>query len=118
MQLGATLVAGAQAAEVVKPGEAALDHPSFLAEARTVLGAATGDDRLHTSLSQLATVLVVVIAAVGEQAIGSLAGPTDLAGHRADSIHQGQQLGDVVAVAAGQRDRQRYPGGIGDQVVL
>jgi hypothetical protein len=102
----------------VKPGEAALYYPPLLAEARAVLGATTGDDRLHASLSQLPAVLVVVIAPVGEQAIGSLAWPADLAGHRADSIHQGQQLGDVVAVAAGQGDRQRHPGGIGDQVVL
>lgn len=83
-----------------------------------MLGAAAGDDRLHASLSQLATVLVVVIAAVGEEAIGSLAGSADLAGHRADPIDQGQQLGDVVAAASGQGDRQRHPGGIGDQVVL
>jgi hypothetical protein len=117
VQLGAALVAGAEAAEVVKPGEAALDHPAFLAEARIVIGLAACDDRLHPSLSQLATVPVVVIAAIGEQAIRSPAGPTDLAGHRSHRIHQGQQLGDVVAVATGQGDRQRHAGGIGDQVV-
>lgn len=37
-------------------------------QARAMLGNSTGDDRLHASLSELATVLVVVIAAVGEQA--------------------------------------------------
>jgi hypothetical protein len=67
-----------------------------------VLSVAASDDRLDTSPSQLASVLVVVIAAVGEQAIGSLAGPAHLARHRADPVDQRQQLGDIVAVAAGQ----------------
>jgi hypothetical protein len=77
----------------VKPGEAALDHPSLPAQTRAVLGTSAGDDRLHTSLSQLAAVLVVVIAAVGEQAVGTLAGPTDLAGYWPDPINQREQLG-------------------------
>jgi hypothetical protein len=33
-------------------------------------------------------------------------------------IEQRQQLGDVVAVAAGQRNAQRDAGGIDEQVVL
>ncbi len=67
---------------------------------------------------EFATVLVVVIAAVGEEPFGPAAWPTNLAAHRSDGIDERQQLGDVIAVAAGQRDRQRHPGGVGDQVVL
>jgi len=60
----------------------------------------------------------VVIAAVGEQALGALAGPTRLAGDRADGVDQRQQLRHVVALPAGQADRQRDATRIGDQVVL
>ena len=67
MELAESLVAGAQAAEVVQPGEAALDHPAFLAEAGAVLCLATGDHRLDPARPELAAVLVVVIAAIGEQ---------------------------------------------------
>jgi hypothetical protein len=44
--------------------------------------------------------------------------PTGLAPHRRDGVQQRQQLGDVVAVAAGDGDRERDPVGIGQQVVL
>ena len=67
-----------------------------------MLGAAPGDHGLHAALPQLAAVLVVVIAAVGEHALGALAGTPELAGDRTDPVDQRQELGDVVAVAAGQ----------------
>jgi hypothetical protein len=51
----------------------------------------------------------VVIAAVGDQAVGALAWPPALASDRADTVDQRQQLGDVVSVAAGQRGGQRDP---------
>jgi hypothetical protein len=60
----------------------------------------------------------VVIAAVGQQALGALTWTPKLAGDRADSVDQRQQLGDVVAVPAGQADRKRNPAGVGDQMVL
>lgn len=67
----------------MKPGEAARDHPPLLAKTRAVSAPPTGDDRLDASLSQLAAVFVVVIAAVGEQTVGSLARGADPAGYRA-----------------------------------
>ena len=79
---------------------------------------ASRDDRLDPAAPELASVLVVVIAAVGEQLIGALAGATGLAPDRAEAIDEREQLGDVVAVAGGQGGRQRDPGRIGQQVVL
>jgi hypothetical protein len=62
----------------------------------------------------------VVIAAVGDHEIGFLARPAALAGDRpaVEVVEQRQQLGDVVAVAARQGDRERDPGGVDEQVVL
>ena len=52
--------------------------------------------------------LIVVIAAVGEETVGLLAWPADLAGHRppVEVFDQREQLGDIVAVPAGQSDRE------------
>jgi hypothetical protein len=52
-------------------------------------------------------VLVVVIASVGEEPVGLLAWPADLSGDRpaVEVFDQRQQLGDVVAVPAGEADR-------------
>ena len=65
-------------------------------------------------------VLVVVVAAVGRDEVGLLARAPDLPGDRpgVQDIEQRQQLRDVVAVAAGQRDGQRDPAGVDEQVVL
>ena len=83
-----------------------------------MFGCAAGDDRLDAPFPELAAVFVVVVAAVGEQAVGALARPAELAANRPDAVDQGQQLGDVVAVAAGQADRERDSGRVGQQVVL
>jgi hypothetical protein len=60
----------------------------------------------------------VVLAAVGKDPLSALAGTTRLAGDGADTVDQRQELGDIVAVPAGQGDRERYPARVGDQVVL
>lgn len=63
--------------------------------------------------------MLVEVAVVGEQEVGLLSGPADLAGDRVSVqlIKQWDQLGDVVAVAAGQGDRQRDARRVDQQVV-
>jgi hypothetical protein len=102
-----TLPAGAKPSELVQPGEGALHDPALGAKAGAVLLATPGDQRLDAAGSQLAAVLVVVIASVGEQTIGATAGTADPAGDRRDAVDQWEELGDVVAITARQRDRQR-----------
>jgi hypothetical protein len=65
-------------------------------------------------------VLVVVIATVGQQPIGLLAWPSDLSGDRppVEIFDQREQLGDVVALPAGEADRQRDAAGVDKQMVL
>lgn len=98
--------------------EGPLHDPAHLAQARAVLGGAPSDDWLDSAGPQLTAVLVVVIAAIGDHALGSLARTTDPATHWPDPVHEGQQLGDVVTVTARQADRQRDARGIDDQMVL
>jgi hypothetical protein len=100
--------------------EAALDDPALATQAGAVRGAASGDGVLDSAGAQQAAVLVVVIAAVGEDEVGFLARPADLSGDRSgvEVVEQRQQLGDVVAVGAGQRDGQRDAGRVDEQMVL
>src|SRR5262249_8542206 len=81
-----------------------------------MLCAAAGDHGRDALLQDLLAVLVVVIAAVGVDLPGAAAGPAGPAANRRGGLGQGPELGDVVAVAAGQRHRQRNavrPGGQG-----
>ena len=118
VQLGEALVAGAEPAEVVKPGEATLDDPALPPQPRPVLGLAARDLRLDPARPEFATVLVEVIATVGQESLGTLSRPPDLAADRFEAVDERQKLGDVVAIAAGQRDGQRDADGVGQQVVL
>ena len=118
MEVGSPFVAGAESLEGVQPGEAAFDDPAGLSQAGAVGDAAAGDVRGNPSRAQEAAVLVVVVAAVGVDLPRLAAGPSAPAANRWHRVQQWDQLRDVVAVAAGEGDRQRDPAGVADQVVL
>ena len=81
-------------------------------------GLAAGDDRFDAALPEQAAVLVVVVAAVGDQRPGSASWPADTAAHGRHTVEQLEQLGDVVAIAAGKRPGQRDAAAVYEQVVL
>ena len=101
-------------------GEGAFDDPALASEAGAVRDAASGDHGFDAAGPEQAAVLVEVIAAIGQDKVGFLTRSADLAGDRAgrERVEQRDQLGDVVAVAAGQRDGERDAGRVDDQVVL
>src|SRR5437867_1027673 len=76
--LGAAVVADEQPLEVVEPGEGAFDDPAGATEPGAVLGLTAGDLRFDPALTQLAPVLVVVIAAVGGEPLGPSPRPPTL----------------------------------------
>jgi len=78
-----------------------------------VVGLAAGDHRFHPACPQRATVLVVVVAAVGDERLGPQARAPHLAADRTDAVEKRQQLGDVVAVTACHRDGQRDAARVG-----
>ena len=80
--------------------------------------AASGDDGGDAAGPDLLAVAVVVVAPIGIQPVGAppwRAGPP---AHRGDGVEQGGGLGGVVAVAAGQCDREGDAAGVGDDVVF
>jgi len=110
VDLGAAVVADEQSFELVEPGEGALDDPAVSAEAGAVSGLAAGDLGCDAADSDEAPVLVVVVAAVGAHDQGAAARPADQAADCWHPVDQRDQLGDVVAVAAGERPGERDPG--------
>jgi hypothetical protein len=120
VDLRVAFVAGPESSEVVQMCEAAFDDPALTAESGAVLGAASGDDGFDPARPQQPSVLVVVIAAVGQYEVGLAARTAGLARDWAcvQRVEQRQQLRDVVAVAAGQRDGERDAGRIDEEMVL
>src|SRR5213592_4610107 len=102
----------------MQPGEGALDDPADPAEPGAVLGLAAGDLGADAKSAELAPVLVVVVAAIGDDTTGSLARTADLAAHRRHPLDERDQLRDVVAVAAGDGPSERDPGRVYEKVML
>jgi len=117
---GVALVTDAQPPEVVQVCETALDDPALPAEPRAVPSPAAADDRCDAAGPQQAAVSVVVVSAISQQAIGLLAGPAPFARHGPGMqvVEQRDQLGDVVAVAGGERDGKRDARRVDQQMML
>ena len=118
MDVVAAVGADEQAATVVKPGEGAFDDPALSAEPGAVLGLATSDDRLDALLPDEPAVLVVVVAAVGDQGARPSPRPTDTPTYGRHAVEQLEQLRDVVAVAARQGPGERDASAVYEEVVL
>src|SRR3954454_19098724 len=86
---------------VVEPGEGAFDNPAVASEAGAVFGLASRDHGLDATLPDETPVLVVVGAAVGDDAVGPPPWPSETSGYRRYPVEQLEQLRDVIAVAAG-----------------
>jgi len=60
----------------------------------------------------------IVVAAVGAQPVGPPSRPADPAAHRRHTIDERDQLGDVVAVAAREREGERDARLVDDQMMF
>jgi hypothetical protein len=97
----------------LRPAERAFDDPPLAPEAGAVCGLLARDPRLDAAFADEPAMVGVVVAAVAHDRLGAPARPAHPPAHGRDSVEQRRQLGDVVAVAAGQTDGQWDPAGIG-----
>jgi hypothetical protein len=79
---------------------------------------AASDDRLDSAFPDEPAVLVVVVAAVGDQRPRPAARPADAAADMWYAVGQLEQLGDVIAVAARDSPGQWDATAVYEQVVL
>jgi hypothetical protein len=114
----AAFVADAQAAVLVQPGDRALDDPTLGAQPGAVLALRPGDLRLDAAATQLAPALARVVGAVAVERARSATWTAATAAQWRDRVDEREHLRDVVAVAAGERHRERAASPAGDQVVL
>ena len=86
MDVVAAVGADEESATVMEPGEGALDDPAVGAEAGAVLGLAAGDHGFDAAAPDEAAVLVVVVAAVGDQGGRPASGAAETAANRWHAI--------------------------------
>ena len=110
MDVVAALVTDAEAPVLVEPGDGALDDPPLVTEPGSVPGlrpAMFGLIPMSCSVRGAAG----VVAAVGEERVGSATGWAAFAANRWDRLDEREQLGDVVPVGAGDQAGERDAAG-------
>jgi len=107
-----------QPSAVVQPGEGAFDDPAIAAEPGAVRSPAARYHGLHAALPDETAVLVLVVTAIGDDAVGTPSRPADSAADRRYPIEQREQFSDVVAVAAGECPGKRQPAAVYEEMLL
>ncbi len=102
-----------KASLVVQVADCAFNHPAVAPQPGPVLSPPAGDLVGDPPGPQETSVFVVVIATVGDESLGAMAGPPGWAVYLWDRIHQRDELGDVVAIGRGRREGQQEPPGVG-----
>jgi hypothetical protein len=103
---------------LVEPGDRALDDPVLRSQSGTVPALRPRDPRLDVTAAQFAASFARRVGAVSVQAQRAATRPAAPSAHWRDRVDERNQLRDVVAVAASERDCKRRAAPAGDQVVL
>ncbi len=118
MNVGAPLEAGAQTTECMQPGMSSLDDPTDLPESTAVRLATRGDQGRDAGSMKRSTIFVVVAGAVSVDPTWLAQGTASASPDSGNRFNQGQELGNAVAVRAGQDARDWRAVGVGGDVVL
>lgn len=118
MDDGEALEAHAQSLEVMQPSNRSLDNPTGFAKPAAMRFTATGNFGGDSGCVQRLAVFVVVVPAITLDDAGLGQWTAAFAADRRNRLDQRQQLGDVVAIGAGQYQRQRYALGLRQEVML
>lgn len=102
----------------VKRRMSTFDHPAEFAQTTAVLCAAPGDHRFDAAFAKFLAMWFGVVAAIGVDDSGLLKRSATHAANRRNRINERQQLGEVVAVRAGQDCTDGDAVGIDEDVVF
>ena len=118
MDVGSSLVADGEAAELGEPSQGALDDPPVSPQTLAALDAAAGDAVLDATAGESLTTAAMIVGLVGMQPGGAFPRSCPALADRRDSIHDRLQHPAVVDV--GPRQLQRKGDGlrIGEDVAL
>ena len=118
MDVGAFFVSHAKASVVVEPGDGALDVPAQGAEAAAVFGVASRDERAHFALKEFLAMGLGIVSPIRDDERWFATRTPAFATDGGNGVDEGNQLGDVVPVCAGDRCGKRNSLSIGNEVVL
>lgn len=118
MDIGAFFIADTQASIFVKPPDGALDVPSQESQSASVFGISSCDKRTDLAFEKFGPVGIGIVSPVSDDDIRFAAGPAAFAAYGRNGVDQGNQLGDVMPVGAGNGNGEGNALPVGEDVVL
>lgn len=118
MNVCTTFEANAKATEIVEPRVSSFDHPAEFAQATAMLGAPLGDSRSDAALAQASAMRLGIVATIRIDDAWLVQRSATKAANRRHRVNQRQQLGNVVAVCAGQDRVEGDAIGIDEEMML
>lgn len=113
-----SFIADAKTAILVQPRKSTLNHPPINPQTTAVIGTPLSQNGLDAPLAKFLAVWFAIISSITQHRNRTPKRPADLACNSRNLLDQRQQLGDIMAVSAGQSHRQRDPIGVGHHMVL
>lgn len=118
MNLGAFFVTNSKSSVLVQPRDSTLNNPTIYPQTAAVFGSTFCQNRLDSFLTKFLTMRFRIITPVSKDTIGFTTRPTGLTRYRRNTIHQRQQLCNIMPISSGQFYRQRKPISIGYQMMF
>src|SRR3954470_18163486 len=118
MDLRRLILADPQPPEVVQPRQGPLYVPSIFPQPAPVRRPPPRDLRTDAAPAQLPAMRVRVVAPIAIQAARPASGAARPAAHRWDRVHERDHRIDVGDIGGRRLRHERYPAGIGDDLVL
>jgi hypothetical protein len=115
---GQSFIADSEATKPMQPCDGSFHDPTRLAQTAAMLGSAPRDLRLDALRLQGCPMRVGIVGTVALDELGFAFGMARFACDRGNSLNQGKQLGDIVAIGLGQNDRERNALRVGEEVVF
>jgi hypothetical protein len=118
VNVSSTIEAYAKTTEVVEPRVSPFDDPTVFAQTTAVFSAAPRDHRFNAAFAQSLTMRIGIVTTIGIDDLGFLKWSATRAADRGNRVDERQQLGDVVAVRAGQDGADGNAIGVYEDVVF
>jgi len=118
MNVAAPFVTHPQTPQLVQPTDGALHNPADRPQSLCTPRAPLGDHGIDSSFPQGQSMRHRIIGLVRPQTLWTTARATRFAGHWGNRVYQGNQLGDVSGIGAGDRLGHRRALSVDEDVVL
>lgn len=118
MNLRQSFIPDAQAPKLMQPGDGPLDDPAGGAQSTAVRHPPLGEQGANPAPPQLPPMRLGVVGAIPLDDRRARPGPAAAPAYRRNPVDQGQQLGDIVGIRAGQGRREREPLRVAEDMVF